>query len=148
VTAPAGPALQVRPAVAELARGLRDAGGGRASLVVRLDPPELGPVLVRLTVHNGSVDVSLRATEAAAGTGLLSATSSVRDTLREHGLDLSSFDVQTGGGDAGAAGDGDRSGSAPDRGTGRRGRPADVPTGSPTARRTPTPDGADAGTWL
>jgi hypothetical protein len=57
---------QVKPALVEAARGLRREGGGRISLVVRLDPPELGAVLVRLTVQDGRVDVTLRTPDLAA----------------------------------------------------------------------------------
>jgi flagellar hook-length control protein FliK len=123
----------------------------RASLVVRLDPPELGPVLVRLTVHDGRVDVHLRATEAGASGGLLHATAEVRSTLREHGLDLSSFDVQTGGEPAERQDRQDRSdrpGSSPDRRNQRSGGSADNPTGAAGARARTASDGPAAGTWL
>ncbi|MCU1693012.1 MAG: Flagellar hook-length control protein FliK, partial [Frankiales bacterium] len=140
---------QVRPAVAELARGLRDAGGGRASLVVRLDPPELGPVVVRLTVRDGRVDVQLRTSEAVASVGLAAAGADVRSTLAQHGLDLSSFDVQQG--DAQDAPAGGRASS--DQATPERRGGADRSTSTPRARvvRDATPDpatGGTAGAWL
>ncbi len=144
----------MQPAVAELARGLRDVGGGRASLVVRLDPPELGPVLVRLTVVDGRVDVTLRTSEAVAAVGLGSASAEVRSTLLEHGLDLSSFDVSAGAlpGDGGGL-PGRQTSS--DQGTPPRGRGADRTASAPGAGA-PTgvllddspADGSPAGTWL
>ncbi len=143
---------QVQPAVAELARGLRDIGGGRASLVVRLDPPELGPVVVRLTVRDGRVDVQLRTGEAVASVGLAAASADVRSTLAQHGLDLSSFDVAQG----------DTSGGAPserrassDQATPERRPTADRSTGAPRARGTDAlphstsdQDAGTTGAWL
>ncbi|MCW2779129.1 MAG: Flagellar hook-length control protein FliK, partial [Frankiales bacterium] len=156
---------QVRPAVGELARGLKAAGGGRASLVVRLDPPELGPVVVRLTVREGRVDVQLRTSEAVAASGLVRSAADVRSTLLAHGLDLSSFDVRQGPSAQdrpsqqqdrpapdGAATSGRRESS--DQATPQRGGRADRTASDPRTGREPgtttetTADGAPAGAWL
>ncbi len=144
---------QVQPAVAELARGLRDVGGGRASLVIRLDPPELGPVVVRLTVRDGRVDVQLRTGEAVAAVGLAQASAEVRSTLADYGLDLSSFDVEHAPMSAGAGEQPDGRRASPDRATvhaaGSADRTAGAPgTGGPPGTATTSSDGAPAATWL
>ncbi|MDP9435617.1 MAG: flagellar hook-length control protein FliK, partial [Actinomycetota bacterium] len=154
--ASAGPSEQVRPALSELARGLRD-DGGRASLVIRLDPPELGPVLVRLTVIDGRVDVTLRAPEAAAARGLAGASEQVQRLLAEHGLDLSSFDVTQSALSGGASGG---PASEQDRRSARQDPPDRATTGPAGAAETRTDavgvsvtddapaGGSSAGTWL
>jgi chemotaxis protein MotD len=138
-----GPAQRVLPAVVDAARHLR-AEGGRTSLVVRLDPPELGAVVVRLTVQDGRVDVTLRTPDLAAAGDLQAQSSDVQQVLRDHGLDLASFDVAQGGGLLdGALGEGG-SRPSPDRAT-RRG------AGAADGADTVTDDVAGpqpAGTWL
>ena len=131
----------VKPALVEAARGLRHEGGGRTSLVVRLDPPELGAVLVRLTVQDGRVDVTLRTPDLAARADLQDQSYDVQQVLREQGFDLSSFDV--------AQGDvlPDGWGDAPDRGTPERSRRADGhPDHSPVTDDGSSPE--PSGTWL
>jgi chemotaxis protein MotD len=138
--APVTPTHHVRPALVEAARGLRHEGGGRASLVVRLDPPELGAVLVRLTVQDGRVDVTLRTPDLAARADLQAQSYDVQQVLRDQGFDLSSFDV--------AHGDvlPDGWGDAPDRGTPERGRRADGQPRTPVTDDGPAPE--PSGTWL
>jgi chemotaxis protein MotD len=131
----------VRPALVEAARGLRHEGGGRTSLVVRLDPPELGAVLVRLTVQDGRVDVTLRTPDLAARADLQAQSYDVEQVLRDQGFDLASFDVQHG--DVLSGGHGD----APDRGTPERSRRADGhPAHPPVTDDGPAPE--PDGTWL
>lgn len=148
-----GPARHVPAAVVEAARRLHTDGTGRTSLVVRLDPPELGSVVVRLTVQDGRVDVTLRTPDAAVGS-LRAQNADVQSVLAAHGLDLGAFDVststgtststpqQSSSGGSGAAGEGHR--GSPDRATPHSGRTAD---GSADVM-----DDADvpqrAGTWL
>ena len=155
-TAPgnAGAAQQLRPALSELARGLREEGG-RASLLIRLDPPELGPVLVRLTVVDGRVDVTLRAPEAAAAVGLSAAAAEVQRVLAENGLDLSSFDVAHGELPGSAARSPDERPSerraSPEGGTKGSGRPAETTPDATGVRVTDdaAPTGASpVATWL
>jgi hypothetical protein len=92
---PTGPTHAVRPALVEAARHLKTEGG-RTSLLIRLDPPELGAVLVRLTVKDGLVDVQLRTPDLAARGDLQAQQADVQQVLKEQGLDLSSFDVSHG----------------------------------------------------
>ncbi|MCW2665416.1 MAG: Flagellar hook-length control protein FliK, partial [Frankiales bacterium] len=145
---------QVRPALTELARGLKSEGG-QASLLIRLDPPDLGPVLVRLTVTDNRVDVQLRAPEIAATAGLAGASADVQRVLAEHGLDLSSFDVRQGelaGGGTGSSRQQEQDArQAPGRGTSGQQSAADAGTGTNGSRV--TDDATAAGdpasdTWL
>jgi flagellar hook-length control protein FliK len=132
----------VQQAVLEAARGLRHEGGGRTSLVVRLDPPELGAVLVRLTVQDGRVDVQLRTPDLAARADLQSQSYDVQQVLRDQGFDLSSFDVAHGDVFPGNQGD------SPDRGTPQRSHRAD---GRLDDHHPVTDDGPatePSGTWL
>jgi flagellar hook-length control protein FliK len=138
----------VSPALVEAARGLQQEGGGRTSLVVRLDPPELGAVVVRLTVLDGRVDVHLRTPDLTARADLQAQTWDVQQVLRAHGLDLGSYDVKhgelfTGGGQSEAR--------TPDRGTPQQRRPADGHSGQLSLNTTVTDDVTSpqsAGTWL
>jgi flagellar hook-length control protein FliK len=128
--------------VLEAARGLRHEGGGRTSLVVRLDPPELGAVLVRLTVQDGRVDVQLRTPDLVARNDLQAQQYDVQQVLRDQGFDLSSFDVAHGDVFPGNQGD------SPDRGTPQRSRRAD---GAMDDHHSVMDDGLapePSGTWL
>jgi chemotaxis protein MotD len=137
-----GPAKHVQPAVLEAARGLRHEGGGRTSLVVRLDPPELGAVLVRLTVQDGRVDITLRTPDLVARNDLQAQQYDVQQVLRDQGFDLSSFDVAHGDVFPGNQGD------SPDRGTPQRSRGADgrVDDHAPVMDDGLAPE--PSGTWL
>jgi flagellar hook-length control protein FliK len=132
----------VQPALVEAARHLRSEGG-RTSLVIRLDPPELGAVLVRLTVKDGQVDVQLRTPDLAARSDLQAQSYDVQQVLRDQGLDLASFDVSHGEVFAGRQDEQ----QTPDRATPRHlpgadGRPS-------TAHVTDdVPGPQPAGTWL
>jgi len=84
----------VRPALIELSRGLRTNGAGNACLVVRLDPPELGAVLVRVVLRGGSVSVSCRSADAGAVDILQQQRGEVLDVLKREGFDLSDYDVR------------------------------------------------------
>jgi hypothetical protein len=132
----------VRPAILEAARGLRHEGNGRTSLVVRLNPPELGSVLVRLTVQDGRVDVQLRTPDLQAVGDLSAQSRDVQQVLKDSGFDLTSFDVTHGG-----IHDGQGEGKTPDRGTTQRDRRAD---GRPEAVHVTddVPEARPAGTWL
>ncbi len=141
-----GPTRHVRPALIEATRHLRQEGG-RTSLVIRLDPPELGAVLVRLTVRDGLVDVQLRTPDLASRSDLQAQSFDVQQVLREQGLDLSSFDVAHGDVLPGGAWPGSPDDRAtPDRATPQRPRGADGQPGSHVTDDVPSPQ--PAGTWL
>lgn len=143
-----GATRHVRPAIVEAARHLRSEGG-RTSLVVRLDPPELGAVLVRLTVKDGQVDVQLRTPDLAARSDLQAQSFDVQQVLREQGLDLSSFDVAHGDVLGNPTGSSQPQGGrqTPDRATPRTSGGADGPaTTAVVMDDVPSPQ--PAGTWL
>jgi flagellar hook-length control protein FliK len=131
-------------AVLEAVRGLRHEQSGRTSLVVRLDPPELGAVVVRLAVRDGRVDVQLRTPDLGAREGLAAQHHDVEQLLREQGLDLRSFDVSRGELPAGQTG---QEGS-PDRGTPAGPRAADGPLRDQADVTDDAPAPAAPGTWL
>ncbi len=130
----------VQPALVAAAESLRSEGG-RTSLVIRLDPPELGALLVRMTVRDGQVELTVRAPDAAAHGGLLAQTADLQQVLRDAGMDLSSYDVSYA--DLTGQDRGDRQGP-PDRGTPRPARTAD---GLDNVTDD-VPDPQPAGTWL
>ena len=142
---------QVQPALVEAARGLRDEGGGRTSLVVRLDPPELGAVVVRLTVQDGRVDVQLRTPDVTARADLQAQAPDVQRVLRDNGFDLTSFDVAHGADQGGLAAGGRDDARTPDRGTPQHRTTADGRPGTSHVTDDAVTDRDDpqaAGTWL
>lgn len=73
-------------------------GGGEVS--IRLDPPELGEVLIRVTTDGDSVRVHIQAERPEAAQLLRNAASALESLLSERGLDLS--DVFVGADDRGS----------------------------------------------
>lgn len=106
---------------------------GTARVVLRLDPPELGSVLVTLTTRGGDVHVSLVAGDVAAASALEARRPEVRGALAEAGLDLSGWSVGTG-----LPGEDRRSGEHPERSralphpVGASGYAENTPSPSPT----------------
>jgi flagellar hook-length control protein FliK len=92
------PAHTVAPTIAQVAHSLRSSGDGTSRLVIRLDPVELGPVLVSLRTRGGAVDISVRADNAGGAAAVADQRAHIQQVLADHGLDLSSFNVS--GGDA------------------------------------------------
>lgn len=92
------PAHAVAPTIAQVAQSLRSSGDGTSRLVIRLDPAELGPVLVSLRTRGGAVDISVRADNAGGAAAVADQRAHIQQVLADHGLDLSSFNVS--GGDA------------------------------------------------
>lgn len=111
------------------------------SLAVRLDPPELGTVVVRLSFRGGEVSVSVQAADAQAAAAVEHQRVEVRDALRAEGLDLDAFDVSTGW--SGPSSE-ERQAGGRDRGAARGDARADA---DDIPRPRPTP-AADRGTWL
>ena len=99
------PAHTVAPTIAQVAQSLRTSGDGTSRLVIRLDPEELGPVLVSLRTRGGMVDISVRADNAGGAAAVADQRAHIQQVLAEHGLDLSSFSVSGGeaSGGSGAA---------------------------------------------
>ncbi|MGX5655585.1 flagellar hook-length control protein FliK, partial [Geodermatophilus nigrescens] len=135
--APAPPvAAQLAPTVATLAA--RPDGAHTMTLV--LTPETLGPVEVRVTVHNGTVDLSLRGASDAGRAALLDALPDLRRDLEASGLTCSKVQVdreQAGSGQSQAqAGWQQAQQQAQERGA-RQGREAGEDTGRPWLRTDP-----------
>lgn len=98
-------ALPELPARGELevvrsVRVLADQGGGRVH--IRLDPPELGGLSLRVIVSDGVVHVSMLADQAPVAELLQRHSSELRSALETHGLRLDQLDVGTGQADLGS----------------------------------------------
>lgn len=63
---------------------------------VRLDPPELGAIAIRLVVHEGRVDAELRVEERATLDLLTKHIPELRATLARAGMHAGAFDLQLG----------------------------------------------------
>jgi hypothetical protein len=96
------PAHTVAPTIAQVAQSLRTSGDGTSRLVIRLDPVELGPVLISLRTRGGAVDISVRADNAGGAAAVADQRAHIQQVLAEHGLDLSSFSVSGGEASGGA----------------------------------------------
>jgi len=120
--------------VESLARG----GGGVAR--IRLDPPNLGELHLRVTVRGQSVDVTVVAREAAAQVLVEGGREQLADALAARQLKMEGFDVSGGSRDPGDGGpglrDGRGAGTGQEPGQGRPGHPehpARTPGGPPAA---------------
>ena len=66
------------------------------TLEIRLDPPDLGTVDLEIRSSGSTVSVVARTESAEAMLAVLRQRDSIEATLREHGMDLSGFDVSDG----------------------------------------------------
>ncbi|WP_460564244.1 flagellar hook-length control protein FliK, partial [Geodermatophilus arenarius] len=82
-------AAQVAPTVATLAAG----PDGTHTMTLVLTPETLGPVEVRVTVHSGTVELSLRGASDAGRAALLDALPDLRRDLEASGLTCSRLQV-------------------------------------------------------
>lgn len=73
-------------------------------VVLRLDPPGIGTVAVRLVSHGGEITVAVRADSAEAANAVAATREQVVQALASHGLTLGEVRVSTGGPDTGSAG--------------------------------------------
>lgn len=73
-------------------------------VVLRLDPPGIGTVAVRLVSHGGEITVAVRADSAEAANAVAATREQVVQALANHGLTLGEVRVSTGGPDTGSAG--------------------------------------------
>ena len=85
-----------------VAKLLSKANGDRTFLL-KLNPPDLGRVQVRLQVENGRVEASVHTETHAARHAILQNLEQLRASLLEQGLHLGRFDVNVEGQDAGTA---------------------------------------------
>jgi flagellar hook-length control protein FliK len=81
-------------------RVLAEQGGGRVT--IRLDPPELGGLSLRVVVSDGAVHVSLLADQAPVADLLQRHSADLRSALESHGLRLDRLDVGAGDVDLGS----------------------------------------------
>lgn len=109
VDAPAAPAApQPLPPTAQVAQAVIERvveGGGEVRL--RLDPPDLGEIVIRVTVDGGHVRVDVQADNAEAARLLREATPNLSTLLGDRGLGLA--DVSVGHGDREQQGFGEES---------------------------------------
>jgi flagellar hook-length control protein FliK len=80
---------QVAPVVATLASG----PNGTHTMTLVLTPETLGPVEIRVTVHNGTIDLGLRGASDAGRAALLDALPDLRRDLESSGLSCSRLQV-------------------------------------------------------
>lgn len=90
---------------------------------LRINPPHLGPLEIKVSVHNDQASITFTAHHAATADSLEAALPRLRELLADHGLQLAQFDVrhqgegaqaQSGEGD-GAAGQGEPAGGTGER---------------------------------
>jgi flagellar hook-length control protein FliK len=80
---------QVAPVVATLAAG----PNGAHTMTLVLTPETLGPVEIRVTVQNGTIDLGLRGASEAGRAALLDALPDLRRDLESSGLSCSRLQV-------------------------------------------------------
>jgi flagellar hook-length control protein FliK len=99
------------------------AGRSIQSADIQLNPPDMGPIEVRVSVQNDQAQVTVNAQNAQVREMLELNSSRLRDMLEQEGLNLADFDVSGeaagGDGDEAAEGEsGERDGSGPASGAG------------------------------
>jgi flagellar hook-length control protein FliK len=88
----------VRSVAAPLRHAVREAAermDGEHTITIRLDPPELGTVRIRVEAHGEKVSVTLHTELAEAKTELQTKHRDIADILRNEGFTLDGFDVDT-----------------------------------------------------
>ncbi len=78
---------------------------------LRINPPHLGPLDIKVSVHNDQASITFTAHHALTADHLEAALPRLREMLAESGLQLSHFDVRHEGGDAQAQGGERKSGA-------------------------------------
>lgn len=115
--------------------------GGVQELKLRLDPPELGRLNLRLQMDGESLTVTVRVTSAEVAAALRAELSNFHDTLKDAGIDLTSLDIDVEGDDnAAERGDAKRYRDGAESTPRTRGQHANETTESGTstgARRSP-----------
>jgi len=87
------PPAPLPPAAERVVRAVVSLVGGRGRLVVRLHPPRLGTVWVRVSSAGGRLRVEVKAERPQARGLLLRAAAEMRRRLEEAGLAVDRFDV-------------------------------------------------------
>ncbi|MBN1809624.1 MAG: flagellar hook-length control protein FliK [Planctomycetes bacterium] len=99
--------LQAGSVLGRVASAVVSASGGNNRLVVRLHPPDLGTVTVKVTRAAGRVSVDVRASDGRVLAMLARGVGELRDTLKTQGIAVDRFNV-TSGENRGRGGSGDR----------------------------------------
>ena len=118
--------------------------GGVHSARLELNPPELGPIRIELSLNGASADISFAATHAATREGIAQALPQLRELLAQQGLQLADAGISSGTGQGGAQQQQQEQAAAQRSGPQRLGRdPATAPAGpAPVALRARTARGA------
>jgi flagellar hook-length control protein FliK len=83
--------------VDQVVRDIRvEVGRGRSEMTIRLDPPELGQIAVRLVSQNGSVTAGFHAESEGVRSLLESHLPALKSALADAGIAVQSFSVSTG----------------------------------------------------
>jgi flagellar hook-length control protein FliK len=69
------------------------AAAGQKDIVIRIDPPDLGSVHIRLSLDNGVLKADVRVDSAAAKDSFLAAMPQIRTALENAGIKASEFNV-------------------------------------------------------
>ena len=88
----------LRSVAAPLRHAVREAStrrDGEHTITIRLDPPELGTVRIRVEAHGEKVSVTLHTELAEAKSELQTKHRDIADILRNEGFTLDGFDVDT-----------------------------------------------------
>ena len=80
----------------QVASAIISAAGGSNRLVVRLHPPELGTVTVKVTRVDGKVSVTVETSDNSVQSILARGASELRDNLKAQGVYVDRFDITNG----------------------------------------------------
>ena len=87
---------QVASVLEQVASAIVSAVGGSNRLVVRLHPPDLGTVTVKVTRADGKVSVAIETTDSNVQSILARGAGDLRDSLKAQGVNINRFDVTNG----------------------------------------------------
>lgn len=97
------PAAQIADGIIE--RASLAQSDGKVEFQMRLDPPELGPLKVKLILHGDRMSAAVVVSNDAIRSMIESQLPDLRQRLADVGLKLPDVDVSTGGGQGGTRGD-------------------------------------------
>ncbi|HWC36531.1 MAG TPA: flagellar hook-length control protein FliK [Mycobacteriales bacterium] len=118
-TAPAGPVSLTPASATALQQAVRVVASTQAAaptvshVVLRLDPPGIGTIALRLVSHAGAVSVAIRTDTTDAANAIASTRDQVLQALMGHGLTLGDVRVSSGGADTSYSGQPSSSGQTP-----------------------------------
>lgn len=92
---PAKVLTQLADAIAERAQVIREKGS--TEIRMRLDPPDLGTIDIRVHSHKGELRADITAADPTVRTMIESQLADLRSSLENSGLDFQSFNLNSGG---------------------------------------------------